>query len=444
MNKRRPLIFAVGITICSVALFLLQSNPVFSQSSHVAPTFYRDIQPILEKHCQNCHRPEEMALPLMTYEQAAPRAKAIRDSVISRKMPPWLADPNYGHFANDPSLSPGEIKILTIWADSGARAGNPRDAPPLIPRTQGWNISSPDAVIEMPKAVVLAPKGDIDYTYEIIPTGFHEGRWVQMAELRPSSREHVHHAVVYIRPPDSKWLRNAPVGVPFTTESLTDAQGRRDAHWTDSDILIVYAPGSSPETWTPGMAKFIPAGSDLVIQMHYMAMGRTVSDRTAVGLVFAKQTPRQRVLTLQLTNDHFVIPPQVDDYRVEARGSLPNDATLLGFFPHMHWRGKRFEYNLVHADGRIEPLLKVRWDFEWQLTYQLAEPRALKAGTVLQAVAWYDNSTKNPHNPDPNEEVRWGEQTYEEMMVGFFDVAVAPDIDKWKYFMRGDNNAPDR
>jgi hypothetical protein len=377
-----------------------------------------------------------MAFPLMTYDQAAPRARAIAESAITRKMPPWLADPGYGHFANDPSFSPGEIKTLAMWAEGGASAGDPRQAPPPPPRTAGWNISAPDVVIEMPKAVALAPKGDIDYTYEIVPTHFSEDRWVQMAELRPSTREHVHHAVVYIRPPDSKWLRDAPVGVPFTAETLTDVQGRRDAHWTDSDILLVYAPGSSPEIWTTGMAKFIPAGSDLVIQMHYMAMGHAASDRTAVGLVFAKQTPRQRVLTLQLTNDHFVIPPHADDFRVEARGSLPNDATLLGFFPHMHWRGKRFEYNLVHPDGRIEPLLKVRWDFEWQLTYQLAEPLFLKAGTVLQAVAWYDNSSKNPHNPDPSQEVRWGEQTYEEMMVGFFDVAVAPDIDKWKYFMR--------
>jgi hypothetical protein len=375
-----------------------------------------------------------MAFPLMTYDQAAPRAHAIAESALTRKMPPWLADPGHGHFANDPSLSPAEIKTLAMWAEGGARAGDPREAPPAPQRTAGWNISPPDVVIEMPKAVALAPKGDIDYTYEIAPTRFHEDRWVQMAELRPSTRVHVHHAVVYIRPPDSKWLRDAPVGVPFTAETLTDVQGRRDAHWTDSDILLVYAPGSSPEMWTTGMAKFIPAGSDLVIQMHYMAMGHAASDRTAIGLVFAKQPPRQRVLTLQLTNDHFVIPPHADDFRVEARGSLPNDATLLGFFPHMHWRGKRFEYNLVYPDGRIEPLLKVRWDFEWQLTYQLAEPLFLKAGTVLQAVAWYDNSSKNPHNPDPSQEVRWGEQTYEEMMVGFFDVAVAPDIDKWKYF----------
>ncbi len=439
MNK------ACAFALCSVTALLLHARPAYSQSSQPPPTFFRDIQPILERHCQNCHRPGEMAFPLMTYDQAAPRARAIAESVLARKMPPWLADPAFGHFANDPSLAPDEIKRLSLWAKSGAAAGNPHDAPPPVRVTEDWNISPPDAVMEMPKAVTLARKGDIDYTYEIVPTHFKEDRWVQMAELRPTSRDHVHHAVVYIRPPDSKWLRSAPVGVPFTKDTLTDDQGRLDAQWTDSDILLVYAPGSSPVILSAGMAKLIPAGSDLVIQMHYMAMGDAASDRPAVGLVFAKQQPRQRVLTLQLTNDHFVIPPNADDYRVEARGSLPNDATLLGFFPHMHWRGKRFEYNLIHPDGRIEPLLKVRWDFEWQLTYQLAEPRPLKAGTVLQAVAWYDNSSNNPHNPDPNEEVRWGEQTYDEMMVGFFDVAVAADIDKWKYFIRGNAaNGPAR
>jgi hypothetical protein len=439
MNKR--CVFAIAGCI---AALMLQSSAAFPQNSPAVPTFYRDVVPILEKHCQNCHRPGEMSFPLITYGQAAARARAISDSVATKKMPPWLADPDYGRFSNDPSLSQSEIKTLAMWADSGARAGDLHDAPPTLRWTEGWNISPPDVVIEMPRPVALAPTGDIDYTYEILPTHFREDRWVQMAELRPSSREHVHHAAVYIRPPDSEWLRDAPLGAPFTAASLTDKQGRRDTHWTDSDILLVYAPGSSPEMWASGMAKFIPAGSDLVIQMHYMAMGHAASDRTGVGMVFAKQPPRQRVLTLQLTNDHFVIPPRDGDFRVEARGSLPNDATLLRFFPHMHWRGKKFEYNLIHPDGRIEPLLKVRWDFEWQLSYQLAEPLLLRAGTVLQAVAWYDNSSKNPHNPDPDQEVRWGEQTYEEMMVGFFDVAVAADLDKWKYFMRGSNGAPAR
>jgi mono/diheme cytochrome c family protein len=432
---------ALAVAAACIAALFLQTTAASPQTSPAVPTFYRDVLPILQKRCQNCHRPGEMAFPLMTFDQAASHAHTIQESVVARKMPPWLADREFGHFSNDPSLSPTEIKILAAWAEGGAHGGDSRAAPTALRWTKGWNISSPDAVIEMSKPVVLAPEGDIDYTYEILPTHFREDRWVQMAELRPSSREHVHHAVVYIRPPGSKWLRHAPVGTPFTEASLTGEQGRRDTHWTDSDILIVYAPGSSPEIWASGMAKFVPAGSDLVIQMHYMAMGHAALDRTGIGIVFAKHAPAQRVLTLQLTNDHFVIPPRAGDYRVEARGSLPNDATLLSFFPHMHWRGKRFEYNLIHADGRIEPLLKVRWDFEWQLSYQLADPLPLKAGTLLQAVGWYDNSSNNSHNPDPNHEVRWGEQTYEEMMVGFFDVAVAADLDKWKYFMR-DSRAP--
>jgi hypothetical protein len=200
------------------------------------------------------------------------------------------------------------------------------------------------------------------------------------------------------------------------------------------------------------MAKFIPAGSDLVFQMHYTSNGKAVSDRTKVGLRFSKEPPLQRVLTLQLTNDHFVIPPGAPDYRVEARGTLPNEATLLSFFPHMHLRGKRFAYNLIHhgaavahqnmtpaetsAAASVEPLLRVNYHFHWQMSYRLAQPLHLPAGTELQAVAWFDNSRKNPHNPDPDSSVRWGEQTYDEMMVGFFDVAVDARLDKRAFFMR--------
>jgi hypothetical protein len=200
--------------------------------------------------------------------------------------------------------------------------------------------------------------------------------------------------------------------------------------------LLVYAPGSAPDSWPANAAKFIPAGSDLVFQMHYMAHGRRASDQTSVGLVFAKEKPAQRVLTLQLTNDHFVIPPGDPDYRAEAHGSLPNDAVLLSFFPHMHLRGKRFEYNLMRPGAPPETLLRVNYDFYWQLSYRLAEPRALAAGTVLQAVGWFDNSKNNPHNPDPTQAVRWGDQTYDEMLVGFFDVAVPADMDKDQFFLR--------
>jgi len=408
-----------------------------ARPQNAPPSFYRDVLPILQQHCQPCHRPGEIgSSSLVTYEQARPKAREIANQARDRKMPPWFADPRFGHFANDPSLTAREIETLQAWSDAGAPAGNPADAPPPRRWTAGWNISQPDRVVPMPKPVALPASGDIAYTYEIVPTGLTEDKWVEMCEARPSSRESVHHAVVYVRPPDSNWLRRAPVGVPFTASDMTDEQTIRDTHWTDSDILLVYAPGSSPDTLPAGTAKFLPAGSDLVFQMHYMAHGHATSDQTSVGIVFAKAPPKQRVLTLQLTNDHFVIPPGADDYRVEARGTLPNDAVLLSFLPHMHLRGKRFEYNIVQPGGRIDTLLRVNWDFYWQLSYRLAAPLQLKAGTQLQAVAWFDNSKSNPHNPDPSVAVRWGDQTYDEMMVGFFDVAVRPDLDKQRYFIR--------
>ena len=219
---------------------------------------------------------------------------------------------------------------------------------------------------------------------------------------------------------------------------MTAGEDTQQALFTDSDMLLVYAPGSSPDQWPDGMAKCIPAGSDLVFQMHYTTNGHATTDQTSIGIVFAKQPPRQRVLTLQLTNYSFVIPPEADNFRVEVFGTLPNDATLLSFFPHMHLRGKRFEYDIVQPGGATETLLRVNYHFHWQMSYRLAQPRFLKAGTKLQAVAWFDNSRNNPHNPDPEQTVRWGGQTYEEMMVGFFDLAVPASVDKWRYFVRHD------
>ncbi len=356
-------------------------HPVSAAQSDRSPTYFRDVLPILAQHCQSCHRPGEIGpLPLVTYEQARAEARSIAFITANRRMPPWFADPAVGHFANDPSLTPQEIATLSAWWKAHAPAGDPHDAPPPRIWTDGWNIPEPDAIVKMTQPAKLPAHGDIEYTYEIVPTKFTEAKWVQLSEIRPSSRESVHHAVVYVRPPGSKWLAHAPVGVPFTAADMMDEQSRRDALWTDADILLVYAPGSSPDRWPDGMAKLVPPGSDLVFQMHYMAHGEVKSDQTAIGLVFAKEPPKQRVLTLQLTNDHFVIPPGADDFRVEARGTLPNDATLLSFLPHMHLRGKRFEYNIVHKDGTIEPLLRVNWDFYWQLSYRLAEPRPLAGG----------------------------------------------------------------
>jgi hypothetical protein len=362
-------------------------------------------------------------------------------------MPPWFADARIGKFSNDSSLSEGQIATLAGWAKGGAPEGDQQDAPATKHWSESWTIPEPDLIVKMAEAVKLPATGDVDYTYEIVPTHFAADRWIQMTELLPGARAHVHHAVVYVRPPNSKWLQHAPVGRPFTAEMLSDPEDRKGAHWTDADILIVYAPGSSPGEYPNGAAKLVPAGSDLVFQMHYTTNGHADQDLSRIGLIFAKNAPKQRVLTLQLTNDHFVIPPGDPDYRVEARGTLPNDATLLSFFPHLHLRGKSFEYNIVHHNKRaeaglipeeaeIEPLLKVNYNFYWQMSYILAKPRELKAGTELQAVAYFDNSKANPHNPDPTAAVRWGDQTYDEMMVGFFDVAVPAWMDKQRFFER--------
>jgi mono/diheme cytochrome c family protein len=427
----------MSLVILLAALFLASSSAA-GQTTAGPSTFYKEILPVLQDHCQSCHRPGEVApMPLVTYEQTRPWAPAIARVVQSKMMPPWFADSRFGHFSNDPSLTERQIATLLAWVKSGAPAGNPHDAPAPPQWSEGWNISRPDVVLRMPAPVHLPADGDVEYTYEIVPTHFSEDSWVQMAEVHPSSPQYVHHAVVYIRPPASNWLRHAPIGVPFTASTLSDPQDRLDAHGTTSDLLLVYAPGSSPDRWPDGMAKFIPAGSDVVFQIHYTTNGHAGGDQTSIGMVFAKAPPQQRVITLQLNDHAFIIPPGADDFRVETQGTMPHDATLLSLFPHMHLRGKRFEYDIVRPDGSIEPLLRVNYHFHWQLSYRLAEPRMLKAGTGLRAVAWYDNSRNNPQNPDPEATVTWGDQTYQEMMVGFFDVAVPAKMDKEQFFVRG-------
>jgi len=428
-------VICAALAVC--ANLRSQQNATRTQAQPAHPTFYRDVLPILQQHCQACHRAEGISpTPLETYGQVSRHASEIVRLTAARTMPPWFGDSHVGHFANDPSLSAKEISTLRGWLRADKTKGNPTDAPPARTWSGGWSISQPDAIIKMPVPINIPPRGDVEYTYEIVPTGFTVDKWVQASQILPSGPQFVHHAVVYIRPPDSKWLRDAPIGVPFTASSLHNEKLSHEAHWTDSDMLLVYAPGSSPDNFSDTMAKFIPAGSDLIFQMHYTTNGKPGADATSAGIIFAKHPPAQRVITLQLTNDSFLIPPGADDFPVEVHGTLPNDASLLSFFPHLHLRGKRFEYNIVHADKSKETLLRVNYNFYWQLSYKLAQPLALKAGTELQAIAWFDNSPNNPHNPDPNKAVRWGDQTYDEMMVGFFDVGVPANVDKQQFFIR--------
>ncbi len=394
------------------------------------PVFYKNILPILQMHCQECHRPGEIApMSFITYAETRPWARAIREQTAARKMPPWFADPKYGHFANDRSLSPAEIDTLAAWVNAGAPAGDRKDAPPPRHWPKGWMIGKPDEVFEMPASFAIPAQGAIDYQYLILPTHFTADRWVQKVEVRPGNRATVHHAVVYIREPGSKWLEGEPRAATFSVPL--------EKGFTTSDILMVYTPGNSFDEWKPGIAKRIKAGSDLVLQMHYTANGTSAEDRTRIGLVFATEPPMQAVLSLQMSNDRFVIPPGDSDYRVQVSGTLPNDALLISMFPHMHLRGKGFEYLITGPNGHVETLLKVsHYDFQWQLNYRLAEPRLIQAGTHLTWVGTFDNSPNNPANPDPTAEVRYGEQSWEEMMIGFFDVVVDANIDKPKFFER--------
>ncbi len=375
-------------------------------------------------------------MPLLTFAGVRPWAKSIREAVLARKMPPWFADPRYGHFANDRSLTKSEIDTIVDWVDTGAVEGNPKDAPPARAWPTGWSIGTPDAIFEMPEAFAIPGQGAIEYQYVILPTGFSQDKWVERVEVRPSDRSTVHHAVVYIREQSATtWLHNQPIGAPFSLPATNHRPNL--ASLTTSDILMVYTPGNSSDSWLPGMAKRIKAGSDLVLQMHYTANGKAVSDRTRIGVVFAREPPKRAVLTLQMGNDKFVIPPGEANYKVTVSGTLPNEAMLTGLFPHMHLRGKGFEYLIVAPNGKIETLLKIdRYDFNWQLNYRLAQPRLLPAGTRLQWIGYFDNSPNNPGNPDPTAEVRFGEQSWEEMMIGFFDIAVDPKTGKAAFFER--------
>ena len=375
-------------------------------------------------------------MPFLDYKQTRPWAKAIREAVLLKKMPPWFAEPGSGPFSNDRSLTKEQIDTLVRWVDAGAPQGEAEDPPPPRHWIEGWNIALPDAILQMPQAFSLPASGDVDYQYIVVPTGFKEDRWVEMAELRPRNRAVVHHAVVFIREPGSVWLRDARPGIPYVPPGSTPRERLLNGS-TKSDILLVYSPGNVPERWPPGLAKLIKAGSDLVFQMHYTPNGRAASDQARLGLVFAQRAPSQRVITLQLGDDRFVIPPGHPNYRVTAWGTLPNDCTLLGFFPHMHLRGKSFEYNLVEPGGGRRTLLKVNpYNFYWQLSYRLAQSLELKAGARLECVAYFDNSRRNHKNPDPEDAVRFGPQSWEEMMIGFFDVAVDARMDKPAFFLR--------
>src|SRR5438874_8398335 len=387
------------------------------------PTFTKDVAPIFQKNCQICHRPGESApFSLLTYEQARPWAKAIKAATLQRKMPPWFADPHYGKFSNDRSLKQSEIDTIVAGVDGGAPQGNPKDIPPPREFVDGWEIPKPDVVLELPTPYPIPASGVIDYQHILIPAPFKTDKWVQFMEARPGDPKHVHHIIAYIRQPGSKWLRDARPGIPFApTKEKRDE--KEDASALPSDFLVGFAPGQPPEMFEPGQAKLIKAGSDIIFQIHYVTDGKASTDRSRVGLVFAKEPPARRALTLSASNGTFKIPAGDPNHQVYAEFELGATATLYGLHPHMHGRGKDFLYVIKFPNGETRTILSVpNFRFGWQLWYDLTEPILLPKGTVIQCTAHFDNSVNNPDNPDPKKDVVWGDQSWDEMMVGFFNL----------------------
>ena len=368
---------------------IVEVGPV-TYASHVAG--------ILQNSCQNCHRPKSAApFSLLTYDDAKRWAASIQEVVDDRRMPPWHADPKFGHFANDRRLSAKDRATLMAWVAQGTPLGDPKDIPPAKKFAEGWVVGEPDVVFEMPNEYTVKPDGFINYEYFRIPTGFTEDKWVQSVECMPGDRSVVHHIIAYLDEPNTR-------------------QGEEPNH------LGGYAPGELPSVYTPGIAKKVPAGSSILLQVHYTPMGKIKRDRSRVGFIFAKAPPQHEAITKGIVNEKFRIPPNASNEKVESRMKFGQDSHILSFMPHMHLRGKDFRYEAVYPDGRTETLLSVpAYDFAWQSYYRLKEPLAVPKGTVIHCVAHFDNSDKNLANPDPNKEVRWGDQTYEEMMIGYID-----------------------
>jgi hypothetical protein len=387
------------------------------------PTFTKDVAPILQKDCQVCHRPGEAGpFSLLTYDAARPWAAAIKEAVQLRKMPPWFADPAYGKFSNSTTLTEAERNTIVAWVAGGAPKGNPKDMPPPVDFVEGWQIGKPDLIYQLPKPYDVPVSGVVDYQHIIVPTGFTEDTWVQAAEVRPTDRSVVHHIIAFVREPKSNWFKGQKPGEFFVAPQVKTAE-EPDTSALPNDFLVGYAPGQPAEILRPGQAKLIKAGSDIVFQVHYTPNGKAVRDQTRLGIVLAKSPPKTRVLTLSATNGTFKIPPGDPHYRVDASFEVGTDVMLSGLHPHMHGRGKDFEYRVVYPSGETKVLLSVPdFNWHWQNWYTLEQPLALPKGTRIECTAHFDNSRNNPDNADPTKEVIWGEQSWDEMMVGFFNL----------------------
>ena len=420
MKRKSKLFASAGAMLLLVSLSILGNSNAIESVSIAAPTFSKDVAPIFYNKCVSCHREGEIApMSLLTYKQARPWARSIREKVLDRTMPPWHADPTYGEFRNERSLSKHEIETITAWVDGGAKEGDPEDLPPAPQFAEGWQIGNPDIVLTVPFEYSIPAGGVISYKYFMIPTDFKEDRWVQAAEIRPGNRAVVHHVIAFVVQPDAQ-------------------RGRGGFGRGGLDALAGTAPGEQPSMLPDGVGKLVKAGSIIVLQMHYTPNGTPQKDRTSVGLIFNKKPVHKALTGGAAMNRFFSIPAGAENHRVTSSYRFRQDSHILNLMPHMHLRGKDFEYRLVYPDGSSKVILSVpRYDFNWQTRYEFAEPIAAPQGSRLECIAHFDNSAKNKWNPDASKTVRWGEQTWDEMMIGFVgftrdnqNLSDSPDTDR--------------
>ncbi|HEY7499424.1 MAG TPA: cytochrome c [Vicinamibacterales bacterium] len=410
--------------------------PSAARGGNPIPTFSKDVAPILYKNCVGCHRPGEIGpMSLLTYDDARPHAKAIRDEVGDGNMPPWHADPRYGKFVNDRSLSATERETLLRWVNNGAPEGNRSDLPPMPKFTDGWMIGEPDLVLTLPDYKVPSD-GFVEYEYVEVPANLTEDRWIQALEIRPGARDVVHHVIVHARPAQPE-RRPAALGFAEGMEVPAGQTGgppepengpkrvrglsRYPRPQRTGAAIGGFAPGTSTLKFPAGSAMLLRKGSTIVVQMHYTTNGKEAVDRTKIGFFFAKEPPREEMRFANLANGSFTIPAGAADFVVNAEMTTTADITLRSLLPHTHLRGKSWQYTAVYPDGRSEVLLSVpKYDFNWQTDYVFTVPMKLPKGTKIRAVAHYDNSAANKSNPDPKANVTWGDQTWEEMMFTAF------------------------
>ena len=394
----------------------IASAPAFAAGA--PPTFSRDVAPILFKNCVECHRPLAMApMSLLTYDDARPWARAIKQKVAARQMPPWGADPTVGKYSNDVSLKQADIDTIVAWVDGGAPEGRRADLPAAPTFAEGWTIGKPDYIFKMQKPFDVPADGTVPYMYVSIPTNLKEDIWIKAVELKPTDRRVVHHIISTLVEGDGT--------TPGAEPSLTRDPARKEIGGGLGGLV----PGRLYGEFDEGVARRIPAGAVIVLQMHYTTIGTPVIDQTEIGVVLAKEPPAN--LRAQgggaIPNMTFAIPPGDPNYEVVGRQKFDRDTYLSSLYPHMHVRGKDATYSIIYPDGREEVVLRVpKYDFNWQLSYKLAEPKFMPKGSMLKVTMHYDNSSGNRYNPDPTATVRWGEQTWEEMMLGYYGTLEPP------------------